>query len=49
MRQVNGMDTGKQDCPMGTRMKATTNTGKDMARSEQVPSGARFLQLIFWW
>lgn len=36
MRQVNGTAMGRQDCPMGTRMKGTTNMAKDMARSESV-------------
>lgn len=36
MRQVNGMDTGKQDCPMGTYMKGTMSMVKDTARSESV-------------
>ncbi|XP_031316048.1 radial spoke head 1 homolog isoform X9 [Camelus dromedarius] len=32
MRWVNGTDMGKRDCPMGTYMKGTMNTVKDMAR-----------------
>ncbi|KAM5154838.1 radial spoke head 1 homolog isoform 3-T3 [Callospermophilus lateralis] len=32
MRQVNGMDTGRRDCPMATPMRGTMNLVKDMAR-----------------
>lgn len=34
MRQVNGMDTGRQDCPMVTLTKGAMNLVNDMARSE---------------
>lgn len=36
MRQVNGTDTGKPGCPMGTFMKGTMSMVKDTARSESV-------------
>ena len=36
MRQGNGTDTGKRDCPMGTYLKGTMSMVKDMARSESV-------------
>eukprot|EP00069_Balaena_mysticetus_P022281 bmy_14100T0 len=46
-RPVSGMDTGKRDCPMGTRMKGNTNMVKDTARSEsgtyKFKSGARYI------